>query len=326
MGRDLTLRHWAGVTLLLGLIGAALFFIITAPSVFHAVRGRDEVLPSGFVANAERGARLFWAGGCASCHQSPRAAGQAEPSPGLQLGGGLRLNSPFGTFIVPNLSSHPQDGIGSWSFESFARAMREGVLPDQRHAFPAFPYTAYQRMTMTDLADLFAFLKTVPAVSGRQPDHALAFPFHIRRAVGVWKWIYLDGKAFVARTDQSPVWNQGAYLVNALSHCADCHSPRTILGGIEESRRFAGGPSLEARSSPDGKTGRVPNLTSSSDGLGAWSVEDIEAFLKSGFTPDFDSVGGSMAEVITNMGHVSDADRQAMAVYLKSLPPVPQQP
>ena len=296
------------------LAGGAGFWFLTSPDLFHALRGRPVALPEAFVADAGRGERLFWAGGCASCHKS-----QAVENT-IFLGGGHRLKTPFGTFVVPNISSHPQDGIGAWSFETFARAMREGVLPDGRHAFPAFPYTSYQRLSVPDLADLFAFLQELPPVEGRQPDHELAFPFNLRRGVGLWKWLYLDGADFVAESGQSAVWNQGAYLVNGAGHCAECHSPRSLFGGIQESRRFAGGLN------PEGGGGRVSNLTPHADGLGRWSLEDIEEFLKTGFTPDFDSAGGSMAEVVKNMGHLRAEDRKAIAVYLKSLKPLPKAP
>ena len=308
------MRRFLLIVLSAVFLGGVGFWILTSPALFHAVRGRAVTLPDAFQADAGRGERLFWAGGCASCHKS-------EPSDNkVLLGGGHELKTPFGIFVVPNISPHPRDGIGGWRFEDFALAMREGLLPDGSHAFPAFPYTAYQRMSVTDLADLFAFLQTVPAVEGRQAPHALAFPFNIRRGLGLWKWLYLDGAEFSADSSQSALWNQGAYLVNGAGHCAECHSPRTVLGGLSPYKRFAGGRM------PDGGAGRVPNLTPHQDGLGSWSLEDIEEFLKTGFTPSFDSAGGSMAEVIKNMGHLNGEDRKAIALYLKSLKPLPKAP
>ena len=181
------MRRFLLLVFVLVLSGGAGFWILTAPDLFHLLRGRSQVLPSGFVADAGRGERLFWAGGCASCHQSQPPSNTQVAEKHWFLGGGHHLQTPFGTFVVPNISSHPQQGIGSWSFGDFARAMREGVLPDGRHAFPAFPYTSYQRLYLTDLADLFAFLKALPPVEGRQPDHQLAFPFNLRRGLGMWK-------------------------------------------------------------------------------------------------------------------------------------------
>eukprot|EP01035_Chromulina_nebulosa_P031948 gene31948-42625_t len=161
--------------------------------------------------------------------------------------------------------------------------------------------------------DLFAYIKTLPAASGKAPPHAVPFPFNVRRSLGVWKALFMDGKPFVADPGRSPAWNRGAYLVNALGHCAECHSPRKALGGIITAQRFAGGPN------PDGE-GWVPNITQK--GLADWSEKDIAYFLETGQTPDGDTAGGSMARVIRNTSQLSGEDRAAMAVYLKSLAPV----
>ncbi len=254
--------------------------------------------------NLANGRTTFDAGGCASCHATPTQRDRTR------LGGGLAITSPFGTFYVPNISPDPADGIGRWSEADFVTALGKGTSPEGAHYYPAFPYTTYQHARPTDLRDLFAYLKTLPAVAGRAPDHDLSFPFNIRRAVGVWKYLYLDGKPFVADAAQSPQWNRGAYLVNALAHCAECHSPRNFLGAVVEAQRFAGGPN------PDGE-GWVPNITQ--QGLKQWDETDIADFLKTGQTPDGDSAGGSMARVIRNTAMLSDADRAAMAAYLKSL-------
>jgi mono/diheme cytochrome c family protein len=168
-------------------------------------------------------------------------------------------------------------------------------------------------MTSGDARDLFAYIKTLPQVTSRAPDHDVGFPFDLRRNLGVWKWLFLDGKPFVADSSKSPQWNRGAYLVNALGHCAECHSPRNALGGIEEKQRFAGGPN------PEGQ-GWVPNITQK--GIADWSEKDIAYFLKTGETPEGDTAGGSMAPVIRNTTQLSDDDRAAMAAYLKSLPAV----
>jgi mono/diheme cytochrome c family protein len=168
-------------------------------------------------------------------------------------------------------------------------------------------------MTISDLRDLFAYLKTLPAVSGRVRDHDLPFPFTIRWLVGAWKWLFLDGKPFTPDASQSAEWNRGAYLVNGPGHCAECHSSRDATGGILSAQRFAGG------FTPDGK-GWVPNITQQE--LADWSVNDIAYLLETGMTPDGDSVGGSMAEVVRNTGQIGDADRLAMATYIKMLKPI----
>jgi mono/diheme cytochrome c family protein len=168
-------------------------------------------------------------------------------------------------------------------------------------------------MTVSDARDLFAFVKTLPAVAGKAPEHNVPFPFNIRRSLGGWKWLFMDGKPFVPDPARPAPWNRGAYLVNALGHCAECHSPRNLLGGINENQRFAGGPN------PEGE-GWIPNITQK--GLGEWSEKDIAYLLETGQTPDGDTVGGSMTRVIRNTSQLSAEDRAAMATYLKSLPAV----
>ncbi|HMJ45576.1 MAG TPA: cytochrome c, partial [Pseudolabrys sp.] len=219
----------------------------------------------------------------------------------------------FGTFYVPNISPDPKDGIGGWNETQFVTALIKGTSPSGEHYYPAFPYTSYQRMTFDDVRDLFAYLKTLPPVTGTVRDHDLPFPFNIRRLLGGWKLLFLDGASFKSDPAQSAQWSRGAYLVNGPGHCAECHSPRNALGGIESGLRFTGGPA------PDGQGG-VPNITQFK--LKDWSVEDIAETLDTGMTPDADRVGGNMVDVIRNTSQLSPADREAMAVYIKSLPAV----
>jgi mono/diheme cytochrome c family protein len=259
---------------------------------------------------------MFNAGGCASCHATP--ASDPDKVDRTRLGGGLALKSPFGTFYVPNISSDPSDGIGEWSEANFVTALWKGTSPWGKNLFPAFPYTSYQNMTLADVRDLFAYLKTLPPVTGRTHRHDLMFPFNLRRLVGVWKLLFLHDGTFGTDPSQSAQWNRGAYLVNGPGHCAECHSPRNFLGAIVESQRFAGGPS------PDGK-GFVPNITPA--GLqhwkddAAWSQNDIATFLESGMDPSGDYAGDAMAEVIRNTSLLDPADRAAIAAYIASLPP-----
>jgi mono/diheme cytochrome c family protein len=230
-----------------------------------------------------------------------------------KLGGGLALASPFGTFYVPNISSDPKDGIGAWSEAQFVTAMTKGTSPSGEHLYPAFPYTSYQHMRLDDLRDLFAYLKTLPPVQGRVRDHDLPFPFNIRRTLGLWKLLYLDSKTFSPNPARSAQWNRGAYLVRGPGHCAECHSPRDSLGGVIEHLRFTGGPS------PDGNGG-VPNITQFK--LKAWTEQNIADTLTDGMTPDADRVGGNMVEVVRNTAKLTEADRLAIAAYIKSLPAV----
>jgi mono/diheme cytochrome c family protein len=167
-------------------------------------------------------------------------------------------------------------------------------------------------MKLADVRDLYAFMRTLPAVKGRVRGHDVPFPFNIRRAVGGWKFLFMDDKPFAADASKSDEWNRGAYLVSGPSHCAECHSPRNFLGGIIQSQRFAGGPDFESG-------GWVPNITQKA--LGDYSEDDIAYLLETGQTLK-DTVGGGMVAVIRNTSKLTDTDRKAMATYLKSLPPV----
>ena len=266
--------------------------------------------------DAARGAIVFAAGGCASCHATPVPEGKPDLA---RLGGGLRLKTAFGTFVVPNISPDPKDGIGAWSDADIANALLAGTSPDGRHYYPAFPYTTYAHMRLADVADLTAYLRTLPKVPGRQPPHDLAFPYDQRWGLGLWKARYLDRSPIEPVAGQSESWNRGRYLVEALGHCAECHSPRDAFGGIVPSRRFAGGPD------PEGK-GFIPNITQAPNALGKWSTDDIVEVLTSGNTPDFDNVSGSMADVVRNTSQLPATDREAMAAYLKSLPAIASPP
>lgn len=303
MWKWLTRLAWLG---LLGLAGA---YALTDPAIQRALTGEDAAPPAG-AADIANGRTMFLAGGCASCHATP---GQDDR---LKLGGGLALHSPFGTFHAPNISPHPRDGIGGWTGADFIRAMREGVSPGGQHYYPAFPYTSYQRMGAKDLADMLGFIKTLQPVEGRARDHELPFPFNIRHALGGWKLLNMDGRAFRPDPARSAEWNRGAYLVEGPGHCAECHSPRDRVGAIVKARRFAGGPDPEdARKS-------VPNITPHKDGTGGWSRGDWAEFLKSGETPGFVTAGGSMGAVIRNTAQLPEADRRAMAEYLVTLPAI----
>jgi mono/diheme cytochrome c family protein len=258
--------------------------------------------------DAERGRLVFAAGNCASCHASP---GQPDR---LQLGGGLALASPFGTFRVPNISPDTVDGIGNWRTVDLANALLSGVSPDRAHYYPVLPYPSYVHMDVADVRDLMAYLRTLPKVSGRAPPHELSLPFRIRRLVGVWKFLFLDRRTLTQGAGGDRDWQRGRYLVEALGHCAECHSTRNLMGAIKPEARLAGGPD------PEG-TGFVPNITPAK--LNGWSENDIIRLLTSGVTPDHNRVGSTMRDVVTNTAMLPDGDRRAIAVYLKSLPARP---
>ncbi len=269
----------------------------------------------GDVANGEY---MFFAAGCASCHATPKGGKCDEPQyeDARRLGGGRCLKTAFGTFIVPNISPHREAGIGRWSRLDFVNAMMRGVSPSGAHYYPAFPYTSYQRMRIEDVLDIKAFIDTLEPVPARASHHDLPLALRWRRPLGVWKELYLDGKPFEPDPTKSAEINRGAYLVLGPGHCAECHTPRTLLGGLDRSRMFAGAPS------PDGR-GWVPNITPHETGIGSWSKEDIAYALETGLKPDFDSFGSTMVAVQRNMAKLTAADRAAIAAYLRSLPPIP---
>jgi mono/diheme cytochrome c family protein len=288
------------ILVLLASLAFAGFWLLTVPSVIPA----SALGPH--TPDLANGKTMFYAGGCSSCHAVP------DQDDKTRLGGGLGLKTAFGTFYVPNISPDPADGIGSWNEAQFVTALVKGTSPDSRHYYPAFPYTSFQRMKFDDLRDLFAYLRTLPAVQDTVQEHDLPLYFKIRRTLGIWKLLFLDGRPFTPDPTQSAQWNRGAYLVNGPGHCAECHSPRNFLGGIISSQRFAGGPD------PEGKDW-IPNITQK--GIGDWSEHEIATMLETGETPD-DRVAGVMKEVVANTAQLSAEDRMAMAVYVKSLPPV----
>lgn len=287
------------------LIGLGVFWFVTRPERLPA----DAL--AGLQGDAARGETVFYAAGCASCHAAHDAEGEAK----LVLAGGQRFVSPFGTFVAPNISPDPEHGIGGWSAQDLANAMLRGVSPGGAHYYPAFPYASYRMAEPQDVVDLKAFLDTLPPSSAPSLPHELGFPFNIRRTLGGWKLLF-GNRPYVLEGDLSPEVARGRYLVEVLGHCAECHTPRNELGGLKLDRWLAGAPT------PD-NTGRYPNITPAALN---WSERDIVYYLETGFTPDFNSSGGHMAAVIQNTSKLSVEDRQAIAAYLKAIPPVEDAP
>jgi len=284
---------------LLGLLAFGVFWVVTRPDVVEP----EEV--AALTGDAAAGEAIFWAGGCASCHAASDAEGEAR----LVLAGGQALASDFGTFRAPNISPHAEAGIGGWSLADFVTAMQNGISPEGRHYYPAFPYTAYRLMARQDIADLFAFLQTLPESDTASQPHDVPFPVTIRRGVGLWNLINLSDD-FAVTGDLTPEQDRGRYLSEALAHCGECHTPRDMTGGLRRDAWFAGAPNPS-------RDGRVPALTP--DALD-WSEADIAAYLRDGFTPEFDVAGGNMASVVENLAMLPDADRAAIAAYLKVVP------
>ncbi|MCG8558304.1 MAG: cytochrome c [Hyphomicrobiales bacterium] len=300
---------WALV--LLAVLGAVVFYVLTAPRTLEA-----SALPK-HTPDVENGRYMYFAGGCASCHAPPASQDCADlkTEDKLNLAGGRCLKTPFGTFYVPNISPDKETGIGGWTDLQFVNAMMRGVSPSGAHYYPAFPFTSYQRMRYEDVLDLKAFIDTLKPIRSEVPDHDLALPFRLRRGLGLWKLLFLDGKQFQPDPGKSEKINRGGYLVEGPAHCGECHSPRNVLGGVVQSAKFSGGPN------PEGE-GYIPNITPHKNGIASWSEEDIAYSLESGFTPSFDAFGGTMTKVQENMAELTKADRAAIAAYLKSLPAI----
>jgi mono/diheme cytochrome c family protein len=283
--------------------GLALFWGLTRPATLSA---ETLALLRAYPADAARGEAVFWAAGCASCHSDPALDSTATTEQRLVLSGGHAFATPFGTFRAPNISMHPEAGIGTWTLDEFASAVMLGVSPEGQHYYPAFPYTTYTRASAEDIADLWAFWQTLPADATPTAPHEVGFPFSMRRGLGLWKWLNLD-PAYVAPEFSDTQLARGRYLVEALGHCAECHTPRDALGGLDRGQWMAGAPVF-------GHDGRVPAIPPQ-----GWSQLDLTAYLQSGFTPSFDVVGGEMADVVANMSRISAEDRDAIAAYLLAL-------
>jgi mono/diheme cytochrome c family protein len=256
-----------------------------------------------------RGAYLADAADCVSCHTDNKHRGKP-------YAGGRAIATPFGTFYSPNITPDRDTGIGRWSEAQFARALRDGVRPDGANLFPVFPYPSFTKIVDADARAIKAYLFSLPPVRLRNRPHEVSFPFSSRFLLTGWKLLFFAPGPFKPNPGRSAVWNRGAYLVTGLAHCGECHTPRNFLGAFEPSRFLAG-----TAHGPDGKP--VPNITPDPEtGIGNWTEDDIIGVLTDGHTPDLDYVGGAMAEVVKSTARLTDADRHAIAVYLKSLPPV----
>jgi mono/diheme cytochrome c family protein len=294
-----------GAVVVLAVAGGVAFWVVTKPDPLPETAFADLGAPD--LANGER---LFWAGGCISCHAG-KGAGDAGD---LTLGGGEPLTTAFGTFHAPNISPDEQAGIGGWSLAQFGNAMLRGVGAAGEHLYPSFPYGSYARMTPKDVADLWAYLKTLPKSDKPSAPHDLKFPYNIRLALGGWKFLYLNDRPRVELASADDKVKRGQYLVEGPGHCGECHTPRDDMGGFLSGRWLAGAPNPEGR-------GRIPNITPGGE-IGSWSEADIASYLESGMTPEFDTVGGTMVEVQKNMARLPAADREAIAAYLKAVPKV----
>ena len=259
--------------------------------------------------NTSKGQYLSKAAGCAGCHSDSRDGAQA-------YAGGRELVTPFGKFYGPNLTPHPQAGLGRWTLQDFRRAIRLGERPDGSHYYPAFPYPSFTGMTDADIADLWAYLRSLPASSQANRAHDLRFPFNWRFLLGFWKWLYFTPGPLAANAQTPPAVARGAYLAQALGHCGECHTPRNFVGAAKKSRHFAGAKLVE---------GRTPNLTPTR--LKRWDDRQLALFLRTGATPEGDVPSEVMEEVIrSTTSQLTAQDLAALIAYLRSLAPLPDEP
>ena len=280
------------------LIAAALVLVLLTPPTLAAA-GEDAV---------ERGEYLVTAGGCVSCHT---AAG------GQRFAGGRALATPFGTFYSPNITPDPDTGIGRWTDAQFLRALREGVRPDGSNYFPVFPYPSFTGIVDSDALAIKAYLFSLPPVHHQNRQHDVGFPFSWRLLQSGWKSMFFTPGPFHPSSERSPVYNRGAYLVTALAHCGECHTPRNMFGAVRPSMRLSG-----TADGPDGQL--VPNITPDPEtGIGKWERDDIVELLRTGTTPEQGKVKGAMREAIADgLKYLSDSDLAAIADYLLAQPSI----
>ncbi len=270
--------------------------------------------PTTDLGPVQRGQYLFTAANCQGCHTDTRHHGAF-------LAGGVAIASNYGTFYTRNITSDPVNGIGRWSDADFLRALRRGISPRGVPYYPAFPFTSFTQMSDRDILDIKAYLMTQAAVAQPNRPHALHFPWSIRALLLPWRALYFHPGPLPPNPGHDPQWNRGAYLVEAVAHCEECHTPRNALGGRIEARAFAG-YAMPGQAGPP-----AANITQDPrSGIGRWSRHDIADFLATGFTPSGDAIGGRMGEVLDRMAVLKAADRDAIAAYLKTIPAVPGSP
>lgn len=256
-------------------------------------------------AQVQRGKYLSTAGDCVACHSVPG---------GKPFAGGLALPTPIGDIIATNITPSKTAGIGNYSLEQFSDALRKGIRSDGKHLYPAMPYTSYAKVSDEDIRAMYAyFMSAVEPVDTPAKPTTLPFPFNIRFSMAAWNRLFLDDKAFVPNTSRDAEWNRGAYLVQGLTHCSTCHSPRNLMMAEVASKELAGGAV---------GTWFAPNITSDlNSGIGGWDNAELVAYLKTGEALGKAQAAGPMAEAVDHsLQHLDDNDLKAIAVYLKTVP------
>jgi mono/diheme cytochrome c family protein len=306
-------RHLLVIAALMLLAIAASTFFRTDGSISTAegpIYSADSAVADDL--QIERGKYLALAGNCSSCHTAE--------SDGY-MAGGVAFETPFGKIYSTNITPDADTGIGNWTGVHFLNSMRHGIRPDGEHLYPVFPYTSFTKVTDEDVAALFAYLKSIPAIRRETPENEMSFPFNMRSLMSAWKSMYFEAGVYEADNEESAEWNRGAYIVEALAHCGACHSPRNYLGAEHPDMAMSGG--LYTDTVPGGKLRpwSAPNLTSAPNGLGLWPAGEVAAYLKTGINSYVETFGPMNEVILNSTRHLSDDDIDAMAVYLKSLPP-----
>lgn len=316
-------RRWILPAVATGLIALCGVAALTTYQPEIAVPDLDELITASQTASnsnaansrgavsLENGRYLATASNCTSCH----TADAEKP-----FAGGVAFQTPFGLLYSTNITADQDTGIGSWSFADFYKSMKQGVRPNGEHLYPAYPYTAFAKMTDEDIASIYLYLQTFTPIAAETPQNQLNFPFNIRSLLGIWKTFFHSSATYVANPQQSEQWNRGAYLVEGPGHCGVCHSPRNILGAEQQSLALTGGIHMDQVKSGKYRQWSAVNLTPDSTGLAAWSEADIVSYLKDGQN-NRAVVHGPMNEVIMNSTrHLTDNDAAAIATYLRGIP------
>jgi mono/diheme cytochrome c family protein len=246
----------------------------------------------------KKGSQLAAIGNCDFCHTTENA---------LAFAGGRPIPTPFGTIYSTNITPDRDTGIGRWSEAAFRRAMREGVGRDGRHLYPAFPYDHFARVNDDDLQALYAFIMTREPVSNRAPANKLPFPLNQRWILAFWKLFYLDKEPFQSDPRHTAEWNRGAYLVEGLGHCGDCHTPRNLLGAEKEDQTLAGG---------EAEGWVAPAVNAASPAPVPWDAAHLFEYLRRGWSAEHGAAAGPMQPIVNNLMMAHHEDVKAMATYL----------
>ena len=289
---------------------SALVALVCTATVHAQQAAKDAAAAPASAGDAKRGEYLAKAAGCLGCHTE-------EKKDAAPFAGGRALKTPFGVFYGPNITPDPKAGIGRWTEADFAKALRHGERPDGANYFPAFPYPSFTQMSDADVRDLWAYLKSLPPNARASQAHDLGFPYGYRFLVTVWKWLFFKPGPQAPDPRLNAVQQRGRYLVTALGHCGECHTPRNFLGGSKGDRFLAGGKG------PEGKN--IPNLTPTR--LKKWSDSELKDFLVTGTYSDGDVPAEAMAEVVRNTtSQLTPADLEATIAYLRAVPALPEEP